>query len=133
MFDTAETILVSIDILAGMLQSMTVHKKGWLNRQKDFSNATELADYLASKGLPSVKRMRLLENWSWSVARQDTIFRMYHLRPIRLFRLLFKQIFMMPCPPKLLSVVEIPLAGQVLIDCRPVESAKEEIQNAKSL
>ncbi|HEM3670977.1 TPA: argininosuccinate lyase [Streptococcus suis] len=53
MFDSAETILVSIDILAGMLQSMTVHKERMAqSTEKDFSNATELADYLASKGLP---------------------------------------------------------------------------------
>ncbi|MCK4037553.1 argininosuccinate lyase [Streptococcus suis] len=53
MFDSAETILVSIDILAGMLQSMTVHKEKMAqSTEKDFSNATELADYLVSKGLP---------------------------------------------------------------------------------
>ncbi|HEM6273018.1 TPA: argininosuccinate lyase [Streptococcus suis] len=53
MFDTAETILVSIDILAGMLQSMTVHKERMAqSTEKDFSNATELADYLANKGMP---------------------------------------------------------------------------------
>ena len=53
MFDSAETILVSIVILAGMLQSMTVHKERMAqSTEKDFSNATELADYLASKGLP---------------------------------------------------------------------------------
>ncbi|HFU4459088.1 TPA: argininosuccinate lyase [Streptococcus suis] len=53
MFDTAETILISIDILSGMLQSMTVHKERMAqSTEKDFSNATELADYLASKGLP---------------------------------------------------------------------------------
>ncbi|MCS4488492.1 argininosuccinate lyase [Streptococcus sciuri] len=53
MFDTAETITVAIDILAGMLDSMTVNKERMsLSTQKDFSNATELADYLASKGVP---------------------------------------------------------------------------------
>lgn len=53
MFDTAETITVAIDILAGMLTSMTVHKEHMaVSTEKDFSNATELADYLASKGLP---------------------------------------------------------------------------------
>ncbi|HFU4024440.1 TPA: argininosuccinate lyase [Streptococcus suis] len=53
MFDTAETILISIDILAGMLKTMTVHKEKMAqSTEKDFSNATELADYLASKGLP---------------------------------------------------------------------------------
>ncbi len=53
MFDTAETILVSIDILAGMLATMTVHKEKMAqSTEKDFSNATELADYLASRGMP---------------------------------------------------------------------------------
>ncbi|HFI0102559.1 TPA: argininosuccinate lyase [Streptococcus suis] len=52
-FDSAETVLVSIDILAGMLKTMTVHKERMAqSTEKDFSNATELADYLASKGLP---------------------------------------------------------------------------------
>ena len=53
MFDTVETITVAIDILAGMLKTMTVNKAHMAeSTEKDFSNATELADYLASKGLP---------------------------------------------------------------------------------
>ena len=53
MFDTVETITVAIDILAGMLNTMTVNDKHMAeSTEKDFSNATELADYLVSKGLP---------------------------------------------------------------------------------
>ncbi|EMB54460.1 argininosuccinate lyase [Streptococcus mutans] len=53
MFDTAETITAALDILAGMLSSMIVNDKHMAeSTQKDFSNATELADYLASKGMP---------------------------------------------------------------------------------
>lgn len=53
MFDTVETILNSLDVLAGMLSSMQVHKtKMQQSTENDFSNATELADYLAEKGLP---------------------------------------------------------------------------------
>ena len=53
MFDTVETITVAIDILSGMLSSMTVNDKHMAeSTEKDFSNATELADYLATKGLP---------------------------------------------------------------------------------
>lgn len=53
MFDTAETITVAIDILAGMLKTMTVNKEHMAaSTEKDFSNATELADYLANKGIP---------------------------------------------------------------------------------
>lgn len=53
MFDTAETITIAIDILAAMINTMTVNDKHMAeSTEKDFSNATELADYLASKGLP---------------------------------------------------------------------------------
>ena len=53
MFDTVETILNSLYVLAGMLSSMQVHKdKMQRSTESDFSNATELADYLAEKGLP---------------------------------------------------------------------------------
>ncbi|MGT2923762.1 argininosuccinate lyase [Streptococcus caviae] len=53
MFDTAETITVAIDILAGMLKTMTVNDSHMAeSTEKDFSNATELADYLAVKGVP---------------------------------------------------------------------------------
>ena len=53
MFDTAETVTVALDILAGMLDTMTVHEQVMSQAtEQDFSNATELADYLADKGLP---------------------------------------------------------------------------------
>ena len=53
MFDTVETILNSLDVLAGMLSSMQVNQaKMQQSTENDFSNATELADYLAEKGLP---------------------------------------------------------------------------------
>ncbi|MCD1278045.1 argininosuccinate lyase [Streptococcus sinensis] len=53
MFDTVDTIQKSLDIMAGMLSSMTVNKERMLaSTQQDFSNATELADYLAKKDLP---------------------------------------------------------------------------------
>ena len=53
MFDTVDTILNSLDVLAGMLLSMQVNKaKMQQSTENDFSNATELADYLAEKGLP---------------------------------------------------------------------------------
>lgn len=53
MFDTVDTITVALDILSGMLQTMTVNEQVMEEAtQKDFSNATELADYLANKGIP---------------------------------------------------------------------------------
>lgn len=53
MFDTAKTIITSLDVLSGMIQSMRVQKENMSQAtEKDFSNATELADYLAKKGVP---------------------------------------------------------------------------------
>ncbi len=53
MFDSADTILTSLSVMDGMLSTMTVNR---VNMEKateqDFSNATELADYLAAEGLP---------------------------------------------------------------------------------
>ncbi|WEV60590.1 argininosuccinate lyase [Streptococcaceae bacterium ESL0729] len=61
MFDTADTIMKSIDIMASMLETMTVNKEVMEeSTKKDFSNATELADYLASKGLPFRKAHELV-------------------------------------------------------------------------
>lgn len=53
MFDTSETVLACLTIMDGMVATMKVNKsRMYVATQKDFSNATELADYLAAKGLP---------------------------------------------------------------------------------
>ena len=52
-FDAYTTILGSLHIFTGMLESITVHKQRMHDATtNDFSNATELADYLATKGVP---------------------------------------------------------------------------------
>lgn len=53
MFDTSETVLACLTIMDGMVATMKVNKlRMYAATQKDFSNATELADYLATKGVP---------------------------------------------------------------------------------
>jgi argininosuccinate lyase len=53
MFDTVKTVTGSLRIFAGMIRTMTVNKDVMEQEvSKDFSNATELADYLAAKGMP---------------------------------------------------------------------------------
>lgn len=53
MFDTVKTVRGSLKIITGMVGTMKVRKDKMESSVKnDFSNATELADYLASKGLP---------------------------------------------------------------------------------
>ena len=52
-FDTVKTIIPSLKVMAGMLDTATVNKERMAQAtQHDFSNATELADYLATKGIP---------------------------------------------------------------------------------
>lgn len=53
MFDTSHTILTSLEIMSGMVETMKINQEIMeKSTEKDFSNATELADYLASKGMP---------------------------------------------------------------------------------
>lgn len=53
MFDSSETVLASLTIMDGMIATMKVNQsRMYASTQKDFSNATELADYLATKGIP---------------------------------------------------------------------------------
>lgn len=53
MFDTVKTVSGSLKIFAGMIATMNVKNDVMeTSIKKDFSNATELADYLAGKGLP---------------------------------------------------------------------------------
>jgi argininosuccinate lyase len=53
MFDTLETIVGSLKIFEGMVRTMKVNTKRLHDAvHSDFSNATELADYLAAKGMP---------------------------------------------------------------------------------
>lgn len=53
MFDTVKTVVGSLKIFVGMIETMKVKTTQMEKATKnDFSNATELADYLSSKGVP---------------------------------------------------------------------------------
>ena len=53
MFDTVQTVIGCLKIFTGMIETMTVRTDVMEKATKqDFSNATELADYLAKKGVP---------------------------------------------------------------------------------
>lgn len=52
-FDTVNTVLMSLHVFTGMLATLTVNEDRMAHATtNDFSNATELADYLANKGIP---------------------------------------------------------------------------------
>ena len=53
LFDSIDTIMLSIKVFAGMISTMTVDKKRMSeNALNGFINATDLADYLTKKGMP---------------------------------------------------------------------------------
>ena len=61
MFDSADTIITSLTVMNGMLSTLTVNRVNMeKSTEQDFSNATELADYLATKGLPFRKAHELV-------------------------------------------------------------------------
>lgn len=52
-FDAVKTIVPSLKVMTGMIQTLHVNKERMEHAtHHDFSNATELADYLATKGIP---------------------------------------------------------------------------------
>ena len=52
-FDAVKTILPSLKVMTGMVKTLKVNKDQMAHAtHHDFSNATELADYLATKGIP---------------------------------------------------------------------------------
>ncbi|KRM25029.1 argininosuccinate lyase [Limosilactobacillus panis] len=52
-FDTVKTILPCLKVMTGIIETLHVNKDKMAHAtQHDFSNATELADYLATKGIP---------------------------------------------------------------------------------
>ncbi|RLL42740.1 argininosuccinate lyase [Oceanobacillus piezotolerans] len=53
MFDTVETLKGALALFAPMMETMEVKKESMYNAvRQDFSNATDLADYLVEKGMP---------------------------------------------------------------------------------
>ncbi|HEL1562735.1 TPA: argininosuccinate lyase [Streptococcus suis] len=135
MFDTAETVLISIDILAGMLKTMTVHKERMAqSTEKDFSNATELADYLASKGLPFRQAHEIVGKLVLECSKaghylQDVSFETYQAISPLIQADIYDALFSKVAVSRRNS-----LGGtgfESIAD--QLKSAKEEIQNAKSL
>ena len=53
LFDTADTLLVTLEIYADMMRGITVNKANMRQAaQEGFATATDLADYLVKKGMP---------------------------------------------------------------------------------
>ncbi len=63
MFDTVKTLDGSLRLLAPMIETMTVNQKNMFDAvSQDFSNATDIADYLVTKGLPFRQAHEIIGN-----------------------------------------------------------------------
>lgn len=72
MFDTVKTVKGSLEIFAGMIDTMTVNRDKMKKAvSEDFSNATELADYLATKGMPFREAHEVVGKLVLSCIRQN--------------------------------------------------------------
>ncbi|WP_035191365.1 argininosuccinate lyase, partial [Ligilactobacillus equi] len=73
-FDTVKTILPAIKVLKEMLATATINKEKMAQAtQRDFSNATELADYLANKGMPFRQAHEIVGELVLSGLQTDTM------------------------------------------------------------
>jgi argininosuccinate lyase len=63
MFDTVKTLDGSLRLLAPMIETMTVNQENMFAAvSQDFSNATDIADYLVTKGLPFRQAHEIIGN-----------------------------------------------------------------------
>ncbi|RME46977.1 MAG: argininosuccinate lyase, partial [Caldilineae bacterium] len=52
LFDTVDTLAMTLPIMAGVIETLTVHRERMYNAMSSHLLATELADYLVAKGMP---------------------------------------------------------------------------------
>ena len=75
MFDTVETLTGSLKLLAPMIETMTVNKeKMYQAVSQDYSNATDLADYLRTKVYHSARLMRLSDKLFFMQSKKISIY-----------------------------------------------------------
>jgi argininosuccinate lyase len=83
MFDTVQTLLGSLKIFEGMVRTMTVHtEKLHTAVHQDFSNATELADYLATKGMPFREAHEVTGKLVFLCIQEVSIYLICHFRTL---------------------------------------------------
>ena len=71
-FDTVKTVTGSLKIFEGMVSTMKVRSENMEKATRtDFSNATELADYLAAKGMPFRQAHEVVGKLVLSCVRKD--------------------------------------------------------------
>ena len=91
-FDTLDNLSMALDLYAGMIRTMKVngdHAREVL--EHDFSNATDMADYLAKKGLPFRKAHAVVGSAVYYCIRNGKVLHDLTMEEFRNFSPLFEE------------------------------------------
>ncbi len=92
LFDTIDTVKFSLSVYAAMLSSMRVDADKMREAvQRDFSNATDLADYLVKKGLPFREAHEIVGKCVQHAIKNATVLSQVPLEVYRGFSALFEE------------------------------------------
>lgn len=100
-FDAVDTVKFSLTVFRDMLLTMTVNKDRMAEAvHKDYSNATDLADYLVKKGLPFRKAHKVVgEAVAYGIKHRKYLVELT-LDEYKQFSPLLKRISLKPCVQK---------------------------------
>lgn len=91
-FDVAQTITGALTHLSGMIETMTVHPETMRSAAEgNFTNATDVADYLAKKGLPFREAHEVAGKMVLSCLKQKKELLELNLEEMKQFSPLFEQ------------------------------------------
>ena len=90
-FDACDTVKMCLQVFTGMIGTLTANEDNMLlAAQKGFINATDLADYLVTKGLPFRTAYKISGQLVALCIRQDTVLEALPLETYREFSDLFE-------------------------------------------
>jgi argininosuccinate lyase len=91
LFDTVTTLTGALEILAGLISTMTVREDTMkVAAAADFSNATDLADYLAARGLPFREAHEIAAKLVAECMRRGTTLEALPLEELKTYSKLFE-------------------------------------------
>jgi len=92
LFDTVDTLKSSLSIYARLLKKIKINKKEMLKAvSEDFITATDMADYLVSKGLPFRKSHVIVGKIVNHCLKKGLLFKDLSLRELKNFSKLFEK------------------------------------------
>lgn len=128
LFDAIDTVKFSLAVYADMLTTMTVNvDKMAAAVHQDFSNATDLADYLVRKGLPFRKAHEVVGKCVAYAIKKDKFLAELTLREYKKFSALFEQDLLIALVPEHCVAARISYGGPAFAE------NKKQLENGKKI